>query len=208
MPSPKGYTTIDGTKVAVEDMRGAVQTKLKIRKGFHNAPIAYKVLQNKQFSPEAEKVIAKFLLAAISPDKARVEMQRLNKLSKYPLMNPFSCRQISLVGNFDVQAFFYRGLEIAVFWKRQLSEVIPDPSDPVPEGVIEDPDDVWARLELSIKSPRQLLSAIQSDLNQVSRLEAECAAKDRIIEANDRTINQLQKQIEAMQATPSRKRKK
>src|ERR1700761_81335 len=88
LPSPKGYTTIDGTKVAVEDMRGAVQTKLKIRKGFHNAPIAYKVLQNKQFSPEAEKVIAKFLLAAISPDKARVEMQRLNKLSKYPLMNP------------------------------------------------------------------------------------------------------------------------
>lgn len=49
----------------------------------------------------------------------------------------------------------FKGVEAAVFYKRQVTEIEPLPVDPVPEGVIRDPDDAWVRLDLLGLSARR-----------------------------------------------------
>jgi hypothetical protein len=180
-------------------MVASKQTRLKLKKGFHNAPISYKVLMVNQFNAVDLKEIAKGLAHAISPVKAKELLPQPGKRSVW------SMRQISLVGNFDVQSLHYKGLEVAVFWRRQLSEVTPDPSDPVPEGVIEHPDDVWVRLDLIGKSARQLMQLMQSEFNEKNRLQVEVDSLIRINEAHETTIKALQSEIKALKTKPKRK---
>lgn len=186
-------------------MKASKQTRLKLRKGFHKAPISYRVLMVSQFNKEDQKEIAKGLIAAITPEKANELLPRPGKQSKW------SMRQVSLVGNFDVRSLHFKGLEVAAFWRRQTSEVIPDPSDPVPEGVLENPDDVWSRMDLFHKSARQMVGVVGEDLKS---LQNENIAKDVYIEtlksellANDKTIKSLQAQLQAQQPIKAKKRK-
>lgn len=187
-------------------MKASKQTRLKLRKGFHKAPISYRVLMISQFNKEDEKEIAKGLIKATTPVKAEALMPVPGKPSRW------SMRLVSFVGNYDVRSLHFKGSEVAVFWKRQTSEVIPDPSDPVPEGVLENPDDVWVRFDLFTKSPRQLLGAIQDDLDNCAkertRLQIEIDSLQRIKAADSQTIKTLQGQLKALEATRSKKKTK
>jgi hypothetical protein len=49
----------------------------------------------------------------------------------------------------------YRGIECAVFYKRQLTENKLQPGDRFPESVLKDPQDAWQRLDLLGKSAKQ-----------------------------------------------------
>jgi bacterioferritin (cytochrome b1) len=153
-----------------------------------------------QLTAADHKEIAKGLLKAPTPEKAEVLLPTLPgcKLSKW------SMKMVTALGNYGVHALMYKGLEVAVFWKRQTSEVIPDPSDPVPEGVLENPDDVWAVLYLNGKSSRQLVGSVadeikslQTDLaNQYIQIEA----FERIVDASSKSaqskeIHRLQEEL-------------
>lgn len=179
-------------------MKASKQTKLKLRKGFVKAPISYRVLMVAQFTEVDMKEIARGLLQATTPDKAKVLLPQPGKPSKW------SMRAVSYVGDYNVHSLHYKGLEVAAFWKRQTSEVIPAPSDPVPEGVLENPDDVWVRFDLLYKSARQLTSAVASDLDSLrkdnTRLSAQVEALNRVEEANGLTIKSLQGRIKALEA--------
>lgn len=187
-------------------MKASKQTRLKLKKGFDKAPISYRVLMVAQFTELDMKEIAKGLIKATTPDKAKVLLPVPGKPSKW------SMRMISYVGDYNVQSLHYKGLEVAAFWKRQTSEVIPDPSDPVPEGVVENPDDVWVRFDLLYKSARQLTSAVASDLDSLQKtntnLGIQVEALNRVIEANDKTIKSLQGRIASLEATKPKKKAK
>ena len=155
------------------------QTRLKLKKGFDKAPISYRVLMVSQFSKEDKDIINKGLIKATTPEKTKELLPKPGSPSKW------SIRQISQIGNFDVQSLHYKGSEVAVFWRRQTSEVIPDSSDPVPEGVLEFPDDVWVRFDLFVKSPRQLIGAVQKTLDD---LQQELGHKDLLLKAKDREL--------------------
>jgi hypothetical protein len=62
----------------------------------------------------------------------------------------------------------YLGIEVALFFKRQLSEIIPEPGEKVPEGVMQDPKEAWQRLDLLGRSAEQSNFVI---LQQHRRLE-------------------------------------
>lgn len=178
-------------------LKASKQTRLKLRNGYHKAPITYKVLMCTQMNKDDQKEIAKGLALAVTPEKAKALLPVPGKRTNWSL------RMVTMTGNYGVQALMYKGLEVAAFWKRQTSEVQPDPSDPVPEGVLENPDDVWARLDLFHKSARQLVGAVAEDLKS---LKLENATKDiqiqaleRINQANDKTIATLQGQLTALQ---------
>jgi hypothetical protein len=47
----------------------------------------------------------------------------------------------------SVGILMYHGVEVALFYKRQLIEIRSDECDPVPQGNIEDPRDAWVRIE-------------------------------------------------------------
>lgn len=198
------------------------QTRLKLKKGFHNAPIAYRVLSVATFSPADMKIIAKGLIIATTPERAKA---LLPKVAGHQFVTPlWQLRMVTFTGNHDVYALLYKGLEVAAFWKRQTSEVIPDPEDPVPEGVLENPDDVWVRFDLLYKSARQLTLAVSDDLtslrNENIQLKAHVDALNRMssvslqkkikslegfIETNGTTIKSLQSQVRTLEAKLKRK---
>lgn len=188
-------------------MKAAKQTRIKLRKGYHNAPISYRVLMVSQFNKEDQKIIAKGLLLAVTPEKAAQLLPAPSKPTKWRLVKNSS---VGLCGTFDVQILYYKGLEVAVFWKRQTSEVIPDPGDPVPEGILESQDDVWARMDLIHKSARQLVGVVGEDLklmkSELASKDAQIQALQRIKQADDKTIATLQGKLSALEVK-TKKRK-
>lgn len=181
------------------------QTKLKIKKGFVNAPITYEVLMVHQLKPEDKKIIEKGLALATTPDKAATLVQKPEPGKKCF----WTLKMVSLIGTNDIRVLAYKNLEVAVFVKRQTSKVTPEPEDPSPEGVLENAEDVWARVDLFIKSPRQLLKSVQEELEQCRKdlalVEVDKANLKRLHEADERTIKSLQGQLKTAQQ-PKRKK--
>jgi hypothetical protein len=58
-------------------------------------------------------------------------------------------------GNGRVLVVSFAGTEVALFYKRQLTEIIPEPGDKTPEGVLQDPREAWQRLDLLGHSAEQ-----------------------------------------------------
>lgn len=131
------------------------ETKRKLKQGFGVAPIFYYVPRLYQFGQKDKDAIAKGLSLAFNPQDCQV------LVAKVP---GWSYRDISLVGDFEVGALLYKGLVVAVFFKRQVDKIEPDPTDPIPAGALENLNDVWARLDLYIKSPRQLVGSVAEEL--------------------------------------------
>lgn len=178
-------------------MNASRQTRLKLRKGFQNAPLTYTVLMVGQFTPEDEKVIAKGLIMATTPTKAKALLPTPEKKTKWSL------KPLMLAGNYDIHLLLYKGLEVALYFKRQTSVITPDPEDPMPEGHLENSDDVWIRLELFHKSPRQLVGAVRDEIvelnREITRLNTLLEAKNAIIAADEQTRKTLQGQIKSLQ---------
>lgn len=109
------------------------------------------------------------------------------------------------------------GVEVALFFKRQIVEEEPAPGDPVPEGWLKEPLDAWQRLDLFGKSAREanlFLKKKHEHLNQevtvlqqrveASRVladtseDAKFRAEDALA-AREKTILQLQERISVIQ---------
>lgn len=63
----------------------------------------------------------------------------------------------------------YKGMEVALYFKRQLTEIKLQSGDRYPEGVLQDPSEAWQRLDLLGKSAKQsnvVLINIQARLEQ------------------------------------------
>ena len=88
----------------------------------------------------------------------------------------------------------YRGVDVFVFFKRQVTRVRPAPVDPVPEAILDDPEDAWVRLELLGPSSRQVNARLRSrqQVNeeelQLLRTEVDCKAHEvaTLQEENDK----------------------
>jgi hypothetical protein len=162
-------------------MVASKQTRIKMRRGFVAAPLTYKILMVRQFTDEDTKIITKGLIKALTPQKAKDLLPTPSTpRSKWML------RSVSQVGSFDVQILMYKGLEVALFFKRQTSIITPELEDPTPEGCIEDEDDIWVRMELFGKSPRQLVGSVAKELAdkdlEISTLKMALESKDRVEE--------------------------
>jgi hypothetical protein len=180
------------------------QTRLKLRKGYQNAPLTYTVLMVGQFTVQDEKEIAKGLVIGTTPEKAKKLLPTPIKKTKWSL------KPLMLVGNYDAHLLQYKGLEVALYFRRQVSIVTPEACDPAPEGVLQNPDDVWARIDLFQKSPRQLVGTVTAELEskdrEIIRLNYEIEAKDALLSADEHTMKSLRGQL--MEATQTHITKK
>lgn len=200
-------------------MTASRQTKLKVRKGFIAAPMHYNILMVHQFNDQDQKTISKGLIKALTPEKAKVllptskdSLLPRDKRSKWSLIAHSS---VGLSGTFDLYILRFKGLDVAVFFKRQTSVITPEPEDPAPEGYVQDEDDLWARLDLFSKSARQLVGSVRSELSnqdaEISRLTLENEAQTKVIEHDARTIHSLRNQLQAARSksvrnSPTRKK--
>jgi hypothetical protein len=151
------------------------QTRLKLRKGFVNAPLTYRVLAVTQLNDKDKKLVTKTLVKVKTEADAKKLVGVGSKWGYKPL-----AYQTDRVG-----VITYKGIEVAVMYKRITLILEPLPEDPAPEGVLENPEDVWTRFDLFGVSVRQQHKLIRGEVEsqefEHGLLKIELAAKERII---------------------------
>jgi hypothetical protein len=96
----------------------------------------------------------------------------------------------------------YKGIEVALYFKRQVGEVEPLPTDPVPEGVLKDPIDAWVRLDLTGQSARQTAGRVGKQKKSVEEAltlaQQELLVKQALIDRLETDVFQLSKEVEKL----------
>lgn len=156
------------------------ETRRKLKQGLGFAPLFYYVLTVHQLNDKDQKIVDKALAVCINPVEAKKLCKAQVIAGSVLLATKWSYRDISLVKDFECGVLMYKGLAVALYYKRQVTKIEPEPMDPVPTGALESLEDVWARLDLFSKSPKQLVGSLKEEL-----LEKE------------RTILELQQQLKA-----------
>lgn len=161
-------------------MTSSKQTRLKIRRGFIKVPLSYKVLAINQLSSKDKKVIVKTLVKVTTDVQAK---QLLGIGSKWGWKQVISDRAGIIT---------YKGNEIALMFKRATTVIVPLPADPIPEGTLENPDDIWIRWDLFGMSARQQMKEVRAEVESqetdVKMLQMELDAKDKIIASLEQQV--------------------
>lgn len=141
-----------------------VQTKAKLKRQWDkqekryktwNTPLKYKVLQVFQLNDADRKEVAKVMVKAITPQKAK-ELIFAKSMWSY--------RDITLTKDFDCGILQFKGLAVCLYFKRQCNEIEPVATDPTPIGALENDDELYARLDLFSKSPRELHASVREEM--------------------------------------------
>ena len=166
-------------------MKAERQTRLKLRKGFANAPLTYKVLSVDQLSELDKRIVTKQLAKLTNPLQAK-QMVQPGAVWGYRALSLFPP---------ECGLILYKGVHVAIFFKRTTEEIEPLPCDPVPAGALENPDDVWIKFDLLGKSARQVYADVRGELEEMRSenavLRADLNAADRILAAKEQTIATL-----------------
>jgi hypothetical protein len=168
-------------------------------------PIRYRVLLCEQLSRADKLTIAAKVSMMYSGPEA--EMHAFRKTKDFKFVNEnWQYEILDHMGR--VVALKYKGVEVAVFVKRQITEVEPVFDDPIPEGVIKDPQDAWVRLDLLGVSARKASSlvgrqkkSIEEELRHVQR---ELILKDELLSSYEDDIKRLRKQNAELREKTSR----
>lgn len=179
-------------KLTTRQLRAACKnsfpaTRRKLKHGIGTAPLYYYVLQVHQLKESDQKIVNKGLATCTTPVECR-------KLAASGVAN-WMYRDISLVKDFECGILLYKGLAVALYYKRQVNKIEPEPMDPVPTGALLNLDDVWARLDLFSKSPRQLVDTLKEELLEKERtileLTQQLKAANTLQESADKKIAAL-----------------
>src|SRR6266700_1002799 len=96
----------------------------------------YKVLQADMISGAEKERVASIASYVRTGDEA-------HKLAGH---DGFAYRGLDIRGRCGVVT--YRGKEVALLFKREITEIEPGPSDPVPERTLNEPAEAWIQINL------------------------------------------------------------
>ena len=143
--------------------------KMKADRAARNANAAdgprpkYRVLQAdllKQADREQAAAVASFLQSG----------EEAYKLAGH---EGFSYRDLDLRRRVGV--ILYRGMEVALLFRREVVELEPGPADPVPQRALKDPAGAWIQVDLldtdDVERKKGIGERLQRALGQVSRLQ-------------------------------------
>ena len=159
-------------------------------------PIRYRVLLCEQLSSADKLAIAAKVSMMYSGPEAEMHAFRRTKDFKFVNEN-WQYEILDRMGR--VVALKYKGVEVAIFVKRQIIEVEPVFDDPIPEGVIKDPQDAWVRLDLlsvSAKKSSSLIGRQKKSIEEELRfVHRELVLKDELLSNYEDDIKRLRKQV-------------
>lgn len=93
----------------------------------------------------------------------------------YKLAGHGDFKYFDLDRNRRVGVVLYKGLEVALLFKRRVVELEPGPADPVPQCELKDPADAWIQVDLldidDVEKKKGITERLQRALSQVSRLQ-------------------------------------
>jgi len=134
---------------------------VRFHQGYVFDPVRYTVLTASQMSSEREEMVTSTLKTVTSGPEAMT----------LPEKPGWATHGIGFDGR--VYIVSYLGTEVALFFKRQLTEVVPEPGEKVPEGVLQDPKEAWMRLDLLGRSAEKshfVLTQQHRRLEEANRL--------------------------------------
>src|SRR5580658_5794928 len=128
-------------------------------------PIRFTVLTSSQMTKDRLEMVTSALKTITSGSEAMT----------LPMKSGWSCTQLDRESLGRCYVVAYLGIEVALFFKRQLTEIIPEPGEKTPEGVLQDPKEAWQRLDLLGRSAEKshfVLTQTQRRLEETNRLLA------------------------------------
>lgn len=145
-------------------------TGLKYSKKYYATKLKYQVLTGYQIPKKDLERVRAFIKPLVNGDEAyKAVVEYAKKLDSDVLCGEWTW--VSPTPRIGILLF--RGIEVALFFKRQVSELAPGLGEKPPEGEIKDPDDVWQRLDLlgpSAKKANLVLTQYHTNLEQQNTL--------------------------------------
>lgn len=130
-------------------------TAHKYHKGWMQDKIKYTELTSSHLSKVDREHVTAILAGLYSGTKTKEWVQTLaHERTKAGQPSLWFYTIMDMMGG-RVGLLKFKGIEVALFFKRQTTELVMQPGSPLPEHPIEDPDDVWQRLDLMGPSARR-----------------------------------------------------
>lgn len=129
--------------------------------GYVYDKIRYTVLTASQMSTERAEMVTSTLKTITTGPQAMT----------LPEIPGWACTAVGMGSKVFIVS--YLGIEVALFFKRQLTEIIPEPGEKIPEGVLQDPKEAWQRLDLLGRSAEKsnfVLTQTQRRLEESNKL--------------------------------------
>jgi len=102
----------------------------------------------------------------------------------------------------------YKGVEVALLFKREIIEREPGPADPVPENVIKDPAGAWIQVDLlsadAVERRKGIGDRLSQSLAQASRLQILWQDEKGLRQRAESELEKLQKDKEALKVLRER----
>ncbi len=156
---------------------------VRFHQGYVFDPVRYTVLTASLMAPERVEMVTSKLKTVVSGPEAMT----------LPEIPGWSCEKLDHFGR--VCLVSYCGTEVALFFKRQLHEIVPEPGEKVPEGVLQDPIEAWQRLDLlgrSAEKANYVLTQTHRRLEEANQLlTARVQTLDDLNDAATRRIEGL-----------------
>jgi hypothetical protein len=164
-------------------------------------PLCYRVLLTDQLSfADKQLIVAKVSAMCSGPEADMGSFQRtkdhrwINEHWQYEVVDDFG----------RVTVLKYRGVEVALFVKRQVAEIELSAGDPAPERALEDPLDVWMRLDLIGPSARQAMNPIVRQNRELSErlmlVRRELSLKEQLVQAVEGANTELRNKLAGVDA--------
>jgi hypothetical protein len=178
-------------------VKASRQTKLKLRKGFDYAPLQYRVLAVSMLSDSDKEYVARQLLH-VTNDVEAMALLKLESNGKFR----WGLRWAITIGFSSKCAIIaYKGVEVALLYRRVTNLIEPLPEDPKPVGMLESEDDVWVLFLLNGESARHqqmvLRKAFNELMTKLNAQELEKTAENKLAKRTELEVQvaTLQKEI-------------
>jgi hypothetical protein len=99
----------------------------------------------------------------------------------------------------------YHGFEVCLFYKRQLHVIKLNPGDKHPEGVCQDPEEAWMRLDLFGQSAKRANFVLTSSMNQ---LKEEKEILVELAKTKQALIDKLESELDKIEVEKNKPKKR
>ena len=140
-----------------------------------------------------------------------------NNKTENLIPNGWACTKIGY--NKEIFLVSYKGVEVAIFYKRQLTEIKLQPGDRFPESVLQDPQEAWQRLDLLGQSAKKANFVLASTIKHIedenklltSRVKTLEELNDKLesdISKKEEVVDRLRKEIVVLKQPVPKKRRR
>lgn len=165
-------------------------------------PIQYLVLQAEQLSKVDKEAVATQLVSIKDNTDALI------RTSKEFCEQNWAYEVKDHLGRIGILKF--KGAEVALLIKRQVVTLEPLPQDPVPEGIITDPNNAWMRIDLLGVSPRNIAAkagkAVVVSQTTIDVMRRELEAKAELSDQYELELSKMRKKVADLELKLKKKR--